>query len=136
VPGETAAQGCARLAPLLAEHRPGLVLVLLGGNDFLRRLPEQGIRDGLKSCVDVARARAAPIVLIAVPRLGLTGIGNADLHASLGKDLAVPVVDAGLAGLLQRSPMRADRVHLNADGYRALTSAIVLELRKLGFLAN
>ena len=36
VPGHTAAEGCARIHALLAEHRPALVLVFLGGNDFLR----------------------------------------------------------------------------------------------------
>ena len=42
VPGDTAAQVLARLPALLAEHRPALVILCAGGNDFLRRLPEEG----------------------------------------------------------------------------------------------
>lgn len=34
VPGDTTAQGLARLPNLLVEHQPSLLIVELGGNDF------------------------------------------------------------------------------------------------------
>lgn len=134
VPGETAAQGCARLADLLALHRPQLVLVLLGGNDFLRRLPEQGIREALASCTQDARAANAPIVLMPVPRLGGNGLNDAPLYAEAAKSLQIPLLDAGLASLLAQRSQRADTVHLNESGYRAMAERIVAGLRELGYL--
>src|SRR3989338_1255870 len=40
VPGDTTAQGLARLGELDA-YKPKVVLLLLGGNDYLRRLPQE-----------------------------------------------------------------------------------------------
>ena len=38
VPGEVTAQALARLPGMLEEHAPKLLLLCIGGNDFLRRL--------------------------------------------------------------------------------------------------
>ena len=73
VPGETAAQGCARLPALIDETRPTLLLVLLGGNDLLRRAPAAAIESGLAACVDTARAAKLPLVLLTVPQPALSG---------------------------------------------------------------
>lgn len=136
VPGETAAEGCARLPALLEDHQPALVLVLLGGNDLLRRMPEQGIIDALQRCVESARAAKARIALIFVPRFGAGGIANAPVYEEVGRTFNVPVIESGLAALLARSAMRADPVHLNAAGYREMASTVAESLRVVGFLAR
>ena len=134
VPGETASQICARLPQLLDEHRPALVLVLAGGNDFLRRMPEGGIREALRACVAHARARDVAVAVLSVPRLGLGGLGDAPLYRETADELRVPLVDAGLADLLARRDMRSDAVHLNAGGYRAMAARVADSLAKLGWL--
>jgi acyl-CoA thioesterase I len=47
VPGEVTAQALARLPAALGEHAPRLVLLCIGGNDFLRRL---GNHQAEKTC--------------------------------------------------------------------------------------
>jgi len=135
VPGETAAQGCERLPELIGEHRPALVLVLLGGNDFLRRRPEAEVADALAACAATTREAATAMVLLPVPRLGLSGLADAPVYAETSRTLATPLVDAGLADLLGKSATRADAVHLNAAGYRAMAERIARGLRAEGFLA-
>jgi len=136
VPGETAAQGCDRLPGLVAEHRPALVLVLLGGNDFLRRRPDAGVKDALAACAASARDAATPLVLIPVPRMGLSGLSDAPLYAEASRTLGVPLVDAGLSDLLGQSAMRADAIHLNAAGYRAMAERVAQGLRAEGLLGR
>ena len=134
VPGDTAEQACARLPPLLEEHRPALVLALVGGNDFLRRRPESAIRDALVACVAHAREQGAAIALLPVPRLGLGGPSDAPLYAQAARDLDVPLVDAGLADLIATPALRADAVHLNAAGYRAMAERVAKGLSTAGWL--
>jgi len=136
VPGETAAQGCDRLPELIAEHRPALVLVLLGGNDFLRRRPDAGIKGALAACAASARDASTPLVLMPVPRLGLSGLSDAPLYAEASRTLGVPLVDAGLSDFLDQSAMRTDAIHLNAAGYRAMAERIAQGLRAEGLLAR
>ena len=68
MPGDTSAQALARLPALLAEHQPALVIVSLGGNDFLRRLPEADTLANLRRTVTAARDAGAQVLLVAVPR--------------------------------------------------------------------
>jgi acyl-CoA thioesterase I len=136
VPGATAAQGCARLPTLIEEHRPQLVLVLLGGNDFLHRMPERGVRNALRYCVDSARSSKVAIALIAVPRFSPGELANAPLYEEAGREWDVPIVESGLASLLGRSAMRADPIHLNAAGYREMAMTIAESLRSAGWLTR
>jgi acyl-CoA thioesterase-1 len=134
VPGDTASQACARLPDLVATHRPALVLVLVGGNDFLRRLPDAGIREALAACVGHARDADAAVAVIPVPRPALTGLADAPLYAETARALDVPLIDAGLSELLRLPAMRADAVHLNADGYRAMAERVANGLVDAGWL--
>ena len=136
VPGETAAEGCARLPGLIEDLRPRLVLVLLGGNDFLRRMPEQNVVAALERCVESARAGNAEIALIPVPRFGASGVVDAPLYAKAGRAWNVAVLDAGLSSLIAQRSMRADAVHLNAAGYREMALKLEEALRAQGWLAR
>ena len=136
VPGETAAQGCARLPALIDEVRPELALVMLGGNDFLRRAPAAAVERGLAACVDSARAAKLPLVLLTVPQPSLPGATETPLYLRFGKSSGVPVVDSGLAELLRDATKRADPVHLNAEGYRKLAANIRAGLVALGALRS
>src|SRR5690606_5468825 len=70
VPGEVTAEGLARLPRVLEETRPALLILCLGGNDFIRRLDEKNARDNLRALARVARGEGVEVVLIAVPKLG------------------------------------------------------------------
>lgn len=135
VPGDTAQQGCDRLPPLLAEYQPALVLVFLGGNDILRMHAASALTDGLAQCVRGAAATHTPLVLLAVPTFGLTGFSDSPLFAEFAKQSNVPIVSPGLGTLLRDESLRADAIHLNRDGYRALAANVASELRRLGYLA-
>jgi acyl-CoA hydrolase len=134
VPGETAQQGCARLAPLVDEQRPQLILVFLGGNDILRRGSTPAMTAGLAQCVAAARAAKVPLVLFAVPRFELTGFADSPVFAEFAKSSKVGFLTPQLGKLLGDDKLRADAVHLNANGYRALARNVAEELRRLGYL--
>jgi len=136
VPGDTAQQGCERMPALVAEHQPALILVFLGGNDILRRRSAGAITEGLAACVHSAQADGKPLVLLAVPSFGITGFDDVPLFAEFAEGRKLPWLSPGLGKLLRDDALRADAIHLNADGYRALAANVARELRRLGYVAQ
>jgi len=139
VPGDTSAQAAERLPDLLDQHRPVLVIVSLGGNDFLRRLPEAETVANLRRSVALVRDAGAQVLLVAVPRPTLAaavGAALADhpLYDTLGAELAVPVHDGGWARVLGDEQLKSDQIHANAAGYRVFAEGLAATLSAIGLL--
>jgi len=67
IPGDTAQKGQSRIESLLKQHNPQLVIIGLGGNDFLRRRPEQAVKEDLRNIVVQVQNSGAIAALIAAP---------------------------------------------------------------------
>ena len=64
ISGETTAGGRSRLTAALRQHKPALVVIVLGANDGLRGLPLAQMRDNLAAMLDAARGAGARTLLI------------------------------------------------------------------------
>lgn len=133
VPGEVSVEGARRLPGLLDQYQPELLLLCHGGNDLLRRLDRQQLRDNLRRMYEAANQRDIQVVLIAVPQLGLL-IDDAALYRQLADELQVPLVEDALTALLSDNQYKSDHIHLNAVGYRKLAEEIAGLLRARGAL--
>lgn len=137
VPGDTAEAGKGRLQALLDEHRPALVIVEIGGNDFLRRRSPKAVKDDLRRIVQTARQAGAQVVLVAVPELSLLGVvarrpADSPIYRELGEEEKVPVIDDVFAEILGRPELCADQIHPNALGYQAMATGIHAALKTMG----
>ncbi|ENO85233.1 arylesterase [Thauera linaloolentis] len=137
VPGDTALAGQHRLQALLDEFTPALVVVEIGGNDFLRRRSEGEVKEDLRRIVRMARASGAQVVLVGVPVLSLSGavigrLSDAPLYAALADEEGVPLVPDVFSEVLSQPDLRADRIHPNAQGYRRMAAGIHARLREIG----
>ena len=138
IPGDTAQNGRERIADLLREHRPALVIIEIGGNDFLQRRSPRQVKEDVRAILSAVRQSGAKVVLVAVPEVSLLSAvvqrpSDAALYAELGKEEKVPVIANVFADVLANSSLRADAIHPNARGYRKMAEGIVAELKKLGF---
>ena len=66
ISGETTGGGYARLAGVLAEHNPEIVIIELGGNDGLRGYPVEKIRENLRGMVDLVNESGATPIIVAM----------------------------------------------------------------------
>ncbi len=133
VPGDTTASGLRRLPGVLAEYRPRLVLLCLGGNDMLRKQPEAATENNLRLLVRTIRASGAEVVLIGVPEPKLFG-GAPDFYARIARDMRLPLEDDIFDAVLKDNRLKADPIHANAEGYRMVAERLAAFLREAGAL--
>lgn len=133
VPGETTAEGRKRLPDVLRKTQPSLVLLWLGGNDFLQRRLVQQTQANLQAMIDLIKSHNIQVVLLAVPRFGIT-LQDADLYDALAERNAIPVIDELLGSVLVDRSLKSDSVHPNAAGYQQIANAVAEQLIQLGAL--
>ncbi|WP_373975230.1 arylesterase [Chitinibacter sp. SCUT-21] len=133
VPGETAAQARQRFSATLDDVKPRLVLLCLGGNDFLQKLPAEQTKAELGLMLDELKRRNLPVLLIGVPKLGL-GLETPALYHEVAEAYQVPLNEDSLAQILAKSSLKSDLVHPNAAGYRQLADELADQLADLGAL--
>ena len=141
VPGDTAEAGRFRLPPLLDEYAPALVVLEIGGNDFLRRRQESAVKQDVKAMIGAARSSGAQVVLIGVPNLSLLAVvagvaKDSPIYGELGKEEGVPVVADVFSKVLSQPELCADRVHPNSAGYRQMAVGIHAALKQWGLVGG
>ncbi len=137
IPGEQASQGKQRIASALAEHQPELVIIELGGNDFLRKRPAGKVKEDLRHIISEVQRSGAVAVLVAVPRLSLARatmglLKDSPIYAELAEEEAVLLFADRLSAILSDQDLVADRIHPNADGYARMASELAAFLRSHG----
>jgi acyl-CoA thioesterase I len=141
VPGDTAAGGLERLPDLLEEYQPKLLIVELGGNDFLQQLPKSQTEANLKAILTLAKAQNIPTILLAIPefnalRAAVGSLSDHGLYEAIAKEAKVPLIKDVFSEVLSDRSLKADQIHPNAAGYLKVNQNIYESLQMLGFVAN
>lgn len=116
ISGDTSAGGLSRLPALLAEHKPELVIIELGGNDGLRGQPPQQLQQNLASMVQQSQKTGAKVLLLGMrlpPNYGVRyTTAFADVFPKVAEQTGaslVPFLLEGAGGV--PSMMQADGIH-------------------------
>ena len=133
IPGEVTAEGVARLPATLDSYRPALMILCLGGNDFLRRLDEQQAADNIRAMVRLAREKGVNVVLIGVPKLGLSP-SPPEFYRQIARESGIPYEGDVLKRVLTKKSLKADYIHPNAEGYKMFAEGVAALLKKSGAL--
>ena len=131
VPGEVSAAGLARLPAVLDEHRPKLLLLCHGGNDFLHRQPKQQAAENVRAMIRLAKSRGVEVLLIGTPEAGFT-LTPPEFYAEIAKEFGIPYEGGVLGKILKDGSLKADQIHPNANGYRLMAERVAELLRKSG----
>ena len=138
VSGDTSAAALQRLPALLDEHNPQLVLVTLGGNDMLRRLPQGQTIANLGQMLALVKARGAKAVLLATPKPSIAGavfnnLAAAEFYQKVAKEHQVPLIEDALSEVLSNTDLKADQLHPNVAGHALLATKIFEALKNIGY---
>jgi acyl-CoA hydrolase len=139
IPGNTSAQGLERLPALLEDQQPQLLIVELGGNDFLHNLPEAETYRNLSNIVSLAKAQGVNTVLIAIPefdklRAAISRLQDHPLYEKLADETHTALIADVFSEVLSERELKADQIHPNAQGYRLVAQKIREKLLENGYL--
>ena len=128
VPGDTTAQGLKRLKADVLDLKPALVLVELGGNDFLNKVDPAETRANLDNIIAQIQSDGTAVLLI-----GMQGGVLSDRAADMFRDLAsshhTAFVPNIMAGIFTDPSLKADPIHPNDAGYEKVADKVEPELR-------
>ena len=139
ISGDTTSGGRSRLAALLAQHRPTVVIIELGGNDALRGLPLSMTQANLTEMVRASQAAGAKVVVAGMqmpPNYGRKyGEDFAAIFMSLSKSQGTALVPFLLKGVAD-SPdadklFQGDRIHPTAQAHPRIADNVWAVLRPL-----
>ncbi|HEZ0470728.1 TPA: arylesterase [Neisseria meningitidis] len=136
VSGDTSAQALSRLPALLA-RKPKLVIVGIGGNDFLRKVPEEQTRANIAKIIETVQKENIPAVLVGVPHITLGALfghlSDHPLYEDLSEEYGIPLFGGAWAEILGDNNLKSDQIHANGKGYRKFAEDLNQFLRKQGF---
>ncbi|MES9946668.1 MAG: arylesterase [Candidatus Thiodiazotropha sp.] len=136
ISGDTSKGGLSRLPALLANHRPDLVVIELGGNDGLRGIPIKTMRHNLQQMVSLAKRAKAAVLLLGVRLPANYGEAFVNAFHQVYYDVAeaesVPLVPFFLQDVaLEKALMQADGIHPNDKAQPILLDNVWSKLSSL-----
>ncbi len=135
ISGETTAGGRARLPDALRQHKPAVVVIVLGANDGLRGLPLDQMRDNLSAMLDAAHAAGARTLLVGVrlpPNYGPYATEFDRTFAEVARQKKSARLDFLLAPIAaERGYFQADNLHPTAEAQPLLLDTVWPSLQPL-----
>lgn len=139
ISGETTFGGRSRLGALLAQHKPAVVIIELGGNDALRGLALDATRANLAWMTQQAKKAGARVLLLGMevpPNYGPDYARRfAGLYPQVARSEKAALVPFFLKGVADGpDPTRlfqSDRIHPNTEAQPLMLNNVWPELKKI-----
>ena len=136
ISGDTTANGLVRLPKLLAQHKPALVIIELGGNDGLRGLSLEQMKHNISMMITKAKRPGAKVLLVGVqlpPNYGKTYTERFQaIYREIAAEQGVALAPSLLEGIGSRDDlMQPDRIHANAKAQPRMMENVWPQLRSL-----
>lgn len=135
VNGNTSANVLARIDTIITQN-PDLVLLSVGGNDVLRRVPSEVTAANITMAIKQLKAADINVILIAQPYFSASALfGRASdnpIYASIAKSENVPLYSKRWSEVISNNALKSDQIHANAAGYRYFAEGLYAYLQDNG----
>ncbi len=129
VSGNTTEDGLKRLGEL-DRYKPKVVIVLLGGNDYLKKVPIDTTFNNLEKIIRNIQSRGAVVLLLGV-RGGVVTDKFDERFEDLADKTGSAYVSNVLDGLITKNEFMSDAIHPNDTGYAKIATRVYPVLQKL-----
>jgi acyl-CoA thioesterase-1 len=126
--GDTTAEALKRLSSDVLEKEPYLVIIELGGNDFLNRVPLGVTLNNMEKIIQQIQDKGAMVALCDIS----IGPIMADYHQgykNLSKKYKTIFIPHLLSGILTQPELKTDYIHPNAQGQKLIFQRIYQAIR-------
>lgn len=120
--GDTTGTALARIEGVLAED-PDVVILMLGGNDYLSGVPKQTLFANLGLLIEEIQGSGAVVLLV-----GMHSLMYATDFEALAKKYDTAFVPNILQGLFGHTEYMTDSIHPNAKGYAIIADRLYPKL--------
>ena len=127
VSGSTSLDGLQRLERDVLNDKPDIVILLLGGNDDLRKVPIQETFTNLGSIITKIQSQGAVVLLLGV-RGGLLGDHFGKNFEALATETGSVYVPNVLEGIVGVPSLMSDEIHPNDAGYLKIADKVAPSL--------
>jgi len=130
VSGDTTESALARLDADVLQHDPRIVIIGLGGNDFLRGEPIATTEANLRNIIKQVQAGGAMVVVLGFDFPSLTAnYGN--MYKRIASDDHCLLIPGMLHGIIANPALKSDEIHPNAKGYQLMAERVAGPCGKL-----
>jgi len=127
--GDTTGTALTRIDEIL-ERDPKIVLLLLGGNDYLNRVSKEEIFSNLGTIIESIQNSGSIVILLGV-RGGILRDNYKDDFKKLSIQYKTAYVPNVLDGLIGNPDLMYDSFHPNNDGYKIIADRIYPVVKNL-----
>ncbi len=125
--GDTAAHAPRRLEQAL-EHKPYMVLIEFGGNDFMRSVPFEQSIAAVEEMVE--RVQASGAVAVIVDTGGYYGMKKyTKAYKKIARAKGALFVPGILDGIFGKRGLMSDQIHPNAEGYKLVADKVYAHIK-------
>ena len=135
VSGDTTESALARIEPDVLSNNPRIVIVGLGGNDFLRQVPIATTEANLREIVRRVQSAGAMVVLLGFRFPSLTA-SYEKMYERVADDEGCLLIPDLLDGILSDPSLKSDEIHPNGRGYEVMAERVSKPVAKLIDKAN
>lgn len=130
ISGDTTEAALARLDADVLSRDPRIVIVGLGGNDFLRGVPISTTEANLGTIIRRIHDSHAMVILLGY-RFPSLSANYESMYERLADEERCLLVPRILSGILTDPSLKSDEIHPNARGYQLIAGRVAGPLQKL-----
>lgn len=128
--GDTTADALVRLQDDVLDKKPDIVLILLGGNDYLKGYSDEAVRENMQIMVKKIQKTGAKVILMSFSKRVAPSFDQVLEKIARDNRVAAFVPDV-LDGIIFRKDLRFDEIHPNDRGHKIIAQIILPALEKV-----
>ena len=128
IDGETTSELLERIdRDISAVGDVAAILISIGGNDILRKIPLNLVQNNLNQIIKKAKIYSKCVVILGVPDKPLGSV--AGFYEDIAKEHKI-ILDTSMSKILRSGSLKVDQIHPNAQGHEIISENISNLIKK------